>query len=105
MELMQNKADCTLKTWMDSDLIRVDEIQELLDMLPEEYQPANRREDFSLVLTEPQEKECILENMLPPVEAEKEWRTVITTGEISPEDHLEESQMEQPHKKPRHSED
>ena len=37
MELMQNKADCTLKTWMESDSIRVDEIQELLDMLPAEY--------------------------------------------------------------------
>ena len=43
MELVQNKADRTLKTWMESDSIRVDEIQELLDMLPEEYQPAIRK--------------------------------------------------------------
>ena len=51
IELLKNKADCTLKTWMESDSIRVDEIQELLDMLPEEYQPAIRKEDFSLVPT------------------------------------------------------
>jgi len=105
IELMKNKVDHSLKTWMESDSIRVDEIQELLDMLPEEYQPAIRKEDFSLVPTEPQVKECILENLLLPVEAEEEWRTVTTTDEISPKDHPEESQMEQPHKKPRHSED
>jgi len=34
MELMKNKADRTMKTWMESDSIRVDEIQELLDILP-----------------------------------------------------------------------
>ena len=37
IELMKNKADRTLKTWMESDSIRDDEIQELLDLLPEEY--------------------------------------------------------------------
>ena len=90
-EVVQNKADCTLKTWMESDSIRVDEIQELLDMLPEEYQPAIRKEDFSLVPTEPQVKECMLENLPPPVEAEEEWRTVTTADLIPPEDHPEES--------------
>jgi len=50
-------------------------------------------------------KECILENLLLPVEAEEEWRTVTTADLIPPEDHPEESQMVQPHKKPRHSED
>ena len=52
MELVQDKADHTLKTWMESDSIRVDEMQELLDMLPAEYQPAIKKEDFSLILTE-----------------------------------------------------
>ena len=46
IELMKKKADHTLKTWMESDSIRDDEIQELLDLLPEEYQPAIRK-DFS----------------------------------------------------------
>ena len=52
IELMENKADSTLKTWMKSDSIQVDEMQELLDMLPAEYQPAIKKEDFSLILTE-----------------------------------------------------
>ena len=90
LELVQDKAVRTLKTWMESDSIRVDEIHELLDMLPEEYQPAIRKEDFSLVPTEPQVKECMLENLPPPVEAE-EWRTVTTADLIPPEDHPEES--------------
>ena len=52
IELLKNKADRTLKTWIESDSIRVDEMQELLDMLPAEYQPAIKKEDFSLILTE-----------------------------------------------------
>ena len=52
IELMENKADSTLKNWMKSDSIRVDEMQELQDMLPGEYQPAIKKEDFSLILTE-----------------------------------------------------
>lgn len=104
MELVQDKAESTLKTWMESDSIQVDEIQELLDMLPEEYQPAIRKVDFSLVPTEPQVKECMLEDLPLPVEAE-EWRTATTADFIPPEDHLEESQMVQPQKKPRCSED
>ena len=34
IELLKNKVDRTLKTWMDSNSIRDDEIQELLDILP-----------------------------------------------------------------------
>ena len=52
IELLKNKADRTLKTWIESDSIRVDEMQELLDMPPAEYQPAIKKEDFSLILTE-----------------------------------------------------
>ena len=50
IELMENKADSTLKTWMKSDSIQVDEMQELLDTLPEEYQPAIRKKDLPLIL-------------------------------------------------------
>ena len=52
IELLKNKADRTLMTWIESDSIRVDEMQELQDMLPGEYQPAIKKEDFSLILTE-----------------------------------------------------
>ena len=48
IELMENKADSTLKNWMKSDSIRVDEMLELLDTLPEEYQPAIRKKDLPL---------------------------------------------------------
>ena len=48
IELLKNKAGRTLKTWIESDSIRVDEMQELLDMLPAEYQPATRKKDIPL---------------------------------------------------------
>ena len=48
IELLKNKADHTLMTWIESDSIRVDEMQELLDMLPAEYQPATRKKDIPL---------------------------------------------------------
>ena len=49
IKLMKNKADRTLKTWMESDSIRVDEMQELQDMLPGEYQPAIKKKDIPLL--------------------------------------------------------
>lgn len=47
LELMKDKVDRTLKAWKEDDAIRVDEIQELLDQLPDEYQCAIRKEDFT----------------------------------------------------------
>ena len=49
MKLRQNKADRTLKTWIESDSIRVDEMQELLDMPPAEYQPAIKKKDIPFI--------------------------------------------------------
>ena len=49
IKLMKNKADCTLKTWIESDSIRVDEMQELLDMPPAEYQPAIKKKDIPFI--------------------------------------------------------
>ena len=105
MEPVQDKADRTLKTWMESDSIRVDEIQELLDLLPEEYQPAIRKEDFSLVPTEPQVKECMLEDLPLPVEAEEEPWTYTTNDWTFLEGYLRKDQMWPSWKKPRRSED
>ena len=50
IELLKNKADRTLMTWIESDSIRVDEMQELLDMLPAEYQLDTRKKDIPLTL-------------------------------------------------------
>ena len=49
IKLMKNKADCTLKTWIESDSVRDDEMQELLDMPPAEYQPAIKKKDVPLL--------------------------------------------------------
>ena len=49
IELLKNKADRTLMTWIESDSIRVDEMQELLDMPPAEYQPAIKKKDIPLL--------------------------------------------------------
>ena len=65
IELIKNKADCTLKTWIEPDSIRVDEMQELLDMLPVEYQPTVRKEDSSLILTELHLEDCPLKSLSP----------------------------------------
>ena len=48
-ELIKNKDDCTLKTWIEPDSIRVDEMQELLDMPPAEYQPAIKKKDIPFI--------------------------------------------------------
>jgi len=49
IKLMKNKIDCTLRTWIESDSIRDDEMQELLDMPPAEYQPAIKKKDIPLL--------------------------------------------------------
>lgn len=56
---------------MELDSLRVDELQELLDQLPEEYQPAIRKEDFSLIPIELCPDECALKDLPPPVETEE----------------------------------
>ena len=83
MELVQNQAHCNLKTWIGSDPIRVNKIQEC--------QPVTRKEDSSLIQIEPHLKECLLENLPPSVETEGKLRTVATADEILPEDYTGES--------------
>ncbi|RLN33083.1 hypothetical protein C2845_PM03G32100 [Panicum miliaceum] len=104
MELMKDKADRTLKTWMESDSIRVNEIQELLDQLPEEYQLVIRKEDFLVIPKDYHLKEHLLENLPPSGETEKVQR-VTTNDWIFPEGYPEECQTVQACKKPRCSED
>ena len=36
-ECYRDQANRTLKTWMESDSLRVDELQDLLDRLPEKH--------------------------------------------------------------------
>ena len=94
IELMENKADSTLKTWMKSDSIRVDEIQELQDMLPGEYQPAIKKEDFSLILTEIRLKDCPLESLSPSVDIEEKSWTNTANDRIFPGRELDVATME-----------
>jgi len=42
-ECYRDLANRTLKTWMESDSLRVDELQELLDRLPEKHQRTIRK--------------------------------------------------------------
>ena len=100
LELMNDKVDHTLKTSMELDLI-----QELLDLLPEEYQPAIRKEDFSLIPSELSLKKCPLEISSSPVETEEILKIVATNDRIFLEDNLWKNQMVQPCKKLRRSDD
>ena len=93
IELIKNKADCTLKTWIEPDSIRVDEMQELLDMLPVEYQPTVRKEDSSLILTELRLEDYPLKSLSPSVDTEeKPWTNTANDG-IYPEDYPGEHQI------------
>ena len=104
IELMKNKADHSLKTWMESDLIRVEEIQELQEMLPEEYQPAIRKEYSPLIPIVHRQEDCPLKSLSPSVDTEeKPWTNTANDG-IFPEDYARENQMWQPWKEPRCSE-
>jgi hypothetical protein len=46
---LRDKAARAMQTWEISDLIRIDEIHELRNQLPEESQPMVRKEDFKLI--------------------------------------------------------
>lgn len=95
MEQMKDKVDRTLKTWMESDSIQVDKIQETLDQLPEEYQPAVRKEDFSLIPTELGLKKCLLKDLPSSVESEVEVEPIATIHEEHPKDHPQQYQIVQ----------
>ena len=70
-ECYRDLADRTLKTWMEFDSLRVDELQELLDRLPEKHQRAIRKEDFTLIPSKLRPEKCTSGDLLPPVETEE----------------------------------
>ena len=69
-ECYRDQANRTLKTWMESDSLRVDELQDLLDRLPEKHQRAIRKEDFTLIPSKLRPEKCASGDLLPPVETE-----------------------------------
>ena len=74
IKLMENKDDCTLKTWIESDSVRDDEMQELLDMPPAEYQPAIKKKDIPLISVVRRQEDLPLKSLSPSVDTtEKSW--------------------------------
>lgn len=70
--------------------MRVDELQELLDQLPEECQHLIWKEAFSLIPTELCPKECALQEMPPLVETEEVLEAHGAIGQLYPMKYLEE---------------
>ena len=103
VECYHDLADRTLKTWMESDSLRVDELQKLLDRLPEKHQHAIRKEDFTLIPSKLRPEKCALEDLLPPVETEEvlEAHTIISS--LYPPFYPEESKGVLQYKRPRSS--
>ena len=86
---------------MDSDLIRDDEMQELLDMLPAEYPPAIRKKDIPLIPIVHRQEDCPLKSLSPSIDTEEKPRTNTANDGIFLEDYSGENQMWQPWKEPR----
>ena len=84
IELLKNKADRTLKTWIESDSIRVDEMQELLDMPPVEYQPAIKKKDIPLISVVRRQEDLPLKSLSPSVDTEEKSWTNTTNDRIFP---------------------
>ena len=84
IKLMKNKADCTLKTWIESDSIRVDEMQELLNMPPAEYQPAIKKKDIPLISVVRRQEDLPLKSLSPSVDTEEKSWTNTTNDRIFP---------------------
>jgi myosin heavy subunit len=98
---LRDKAARALQTWEISDSIRVDEIHELRNQLPEESQPLVRKEDFKLIPTELRLHLCPHEEMPPAIETEEVVEAVAAIDAIFPEDYPEAYKRVLSYKKPR----
>jgi len=103
-ECYRDLANRTLKTWMESDSLRVDELQELLDRLPEKHQRAIRKEDFTLIPSKLRPEKCALGDLLPPVETEEVLEAHAAISSLYPPFYPEESKGVLQYKRPRSSE-
>ena len=86
-----DQANHTLKTWMEPDSLRVDELQDLLDRLPEKNQRTIRKEDFTLIPSKLRPEKCSLGDLLPPVETEEVLEAHATISSLYPLFYPEES--------------
>ena len=89
---------------MESNSLRVDELQELLDRLLEEHQRAIRKEDYSLIPTELRPEEYTPEKMPPAIEIEEVLEAHASLNRLYPPFYPEESKGVLKYKRPRSSE-
>jgi hypothetical protein len=87
---LRDKAARAMQTWEISDSIRVDEIHELRNQLPEESQPMVRKEDFKLIPTKLHLHLCSHEDMPPAVETEEVVEAIAAIDTIFLEDYPED---------------
>jgi chromosome segregation ATPase len=87
---LRDKAARALQTWEISNSIRVDEIYELRNQLPEESQPLVRKEYFKLIPTELRLHLCPHEEMPPAIETEEVVEAIAAIDAIFPEDYSED---------------
>ena len=89
-ECYHDLANRTLKTWMESDSLRVDELQELLDRLPKKHHL--------------RPEQCASEDLLPPVEPEEVLEAHAAISSLYPPFYPEESKGVLQYKRLRSSE-
>ncbi|KAG2641116.1 hypothetical protein PVAP13_2KG149700 [Panicum virgatum] len=103
-ECYRDLANRTLKTRLESDSLRVDELQELLDRLPEKHQCTIRKEDFTLIPSELRPEKCTLGDLLPPDETEEVMEAHVAISSLYPPFYPEESKGVLQYKRPCSSE-
>ena len=86
----RDKADRLEQTWRLTDAVRVCELQELQDQLPEGSRTKIRKENFEPILTDVHLHHCSYESLPPAIETLEVLQSLKTVGEIFPLSYPEE---------------
>jgi len=95
----RDKADRLEQTWRLTDAVRVCELQELRDQLPEGSRTKIRKENFEPIPTDLHLHRCSYESLPPAIETPEVLQSLKTVGEIFPLSYPEEIKRVLPFRK------
>ena len=95
----RDKADRLEQTWMLTDAVRVSQLQELQDQLPEESRTKVHKENFEPIPMDLHLHRCSYESLPPAIETPEVLQSLKTVGEIFPLSYPEEIKRVLPFRK------
>ena len=99
MAITRDKADRLEQTWRLTDAVRVCELQELQDQLPEGSRTKIRKENFEPIPTDLHLHCCPYESLPPAIETPEVLQSLKTVGKIFPLSYPEEIKRVLPFRK------